>query len=344
MAISLEEATLVSLFVQCILYGIFSIMLIVSTYVLLQRRAVNSNVSKWILAGAPLMFLLATIHVSTDLARVIIAFIQNPSQTFNILNSSASTIYLLKTSVFIIQTWLGDGFMIYRMYLAWNGAKRVVIPIYFAYLGSIIVSIGTLRACATKATEASIFSLRNWVYGCFAMTLAVNLTCTVLIAVRILYFVKLTRNITVHGRNPASAAVIVIESGALYSICLVFLLALFGLENFAQYIALDAIVPMVGIVFTMITVRVGLGMSFQHETTQRNTTRRSRRAPLVFNHINNTTAFSQELTKPTPALAINVSRVTHTDVEDREYPLKSGGLIQSPSADDQELEESRYLP
>ena len=57
------------------------------------------------------------------------------------------------------------------------------------------------------------------------------------------------------------AAMIIIESGSIYSACLIILLSLYLSGSFAQYILLDAVTQMIGIVFSLIIVRVGLGLS-----------------------------------------------------------------------------------
>ena len=54
---------------------------------------------------------------------------------------------------------------------------------------------------------------------------------------------------------------IIIESGMIYSACLIILLSLYLSGSFAQYIVLDGVTQVIGIVFSLIIVRVGLGLS-----------------------------------------------------------------------------------
>ena len=118
------------------------------------------------------------------------------------------------------------------------------------------------------------------------------------LAARLLYIHRRTRSIAVniHDRTVVTAGILVIESGAIYTFFLAFLMGLYLVGNFAQYIFLDAVsfcfptsAPMnnlnhgsdnpshcacisptqdlsqphvaQGIVFSLIIVRVGLGIS-----------------------------------------------------------------------------------
>jgi len=60
--------------------------------------------------------------------------------------------------------------------------------------------------------------------------------------------------------------IIVIESGAIYSAGLLSLLITYACGSNGQYPALDAELPLVGIAFNLIIVRVGLGLA-QNSTT-----------------------------------------------------------------------------
>jgi len=311
------------------------VLLVASAYVLHRRRRSDVSISRAIAMAGPIMFALASAHLGTDLARVILAFIQAPdSETqLAVLNSTTSAVYVFKTSLFMAQTvWVGDGFLVYRLNMVWNGDKRVMVPICIALMGSMATSIAALHADATSIVS-NVFVLRKWAFAAFSMTLGVNFSGTTLIAARIIWNERHFRSITVRGRNVLSAAVIIIESGAIYSMNTILLLIFFGAGNYVQYVFLDALVQIVGIVFSMIIVRIGLGMSSQ--TTYRGaTTRRSTGGSSGLG-----ASLSQSLSVPAPAMAINVSKVTQTN-SDRSY-IKDHGLAPSTSEDVLELSPSK---
>jgi hypothetical protein len=62
-----------------------------------------------------------------------------------------------------------------------------------------------------------------------------------LIAARIWWVHRRVIGITTGGGNLAPAAVVIIESGAIYSLCLVLLLSLYLSGSYAQYILLDTV-------------------------------------------------------------------------------------------------------
>ncbi|EIW78923.1 hypothetical protein CONPUDRAFT_155623 [Coniophora puteana RWD-64-598 SS2] len=247
------------------------------------------------------MFIIASTHLAADFARVINAFIQvsTTEEQLDVLNATTAVAYMIKTTAYMVQTvWVGDGFMVYRVYKVWNGDKRIVIPICIALVGSMATSLGALHASGTN--HGDVFEIRNWAFATFSMTLGVNFSGTALIAGRIIWNERQFREMTVQGRNTMSAAVIIIESGAIYSAGTIGLLACFGLNSFYAYVFQDSLMPVVGIVFSLIIVRIGLGMSTM--TTYHTTTRRQVLIPSSNQQANNA-----------PPLAINVSKMTHTD-------------------------------
>jgi len=103
-------------------------------------------------------------------------------------------------------------------------------------------------------------SLAGWATSFFSISLAQNIITTCLIVYRIWRV-----NMDV-ARGPGSRSLwpvisVILESGAIYSSTLLVLLATYASGSFAQYIALDMLVPIIGITFNLIIVRVGLGIS-----------------------------------------------------------------------------------
>lgn len=68
--------------------------------------------------------------------------------------------------------------------------------------------------------------------------------CLALIASRIWWIHHKTKAI-VSGRSVLPAMVVIIESGAIYSACLIILLALYLSGSFTQYIVLDAVAQVI---------------------------------------------------------------------------------------------------
>ncbi|KAF8996233.1 hypothetical protein BDQ17DRAFT_1310457 [Cyathus striatus] len=266
-SIGLDEVSLISIFVEAILYGLFVFLFIASTTILLRKSNYSfSKINKPLLFASVAMIIAGTAHIAIMLRRILDAFIYGeggelgPSGYLNKINAP---LYLARSTIYAIQTWFGDAFIIYRLYLVWNSDKRVALPMAVFLLSNIAVGAGTLRAFARADPTQLVFvtQLQQWIVSFIAITFFTNFTCTILIALRIWWGQRQTKSIHVSGRSIGPAAVVIVESGAIYSVTLIILLATYLSGNNAQFIALDAVTQIIGIVFSLVIVRVALGIS-----------------------------------------------------------------------------------
>jgi hypothetical protein len=257
--------------VESILYGLFIVLFIASTFILLQKfRSTASSVNKPMLVASVTMFILATVHVGTDLKRMMDAFLNSSDigGPVAFLSEVNTPIYALKSTAYTMQTLVGDAFIIYRLHLVWNGDKRVVVPILICFTASIGVGIGALQAFARASPDAPVFitALQRWIVSFFSLTLFTNFSSTTLIAFRIWWIHRNSKGAVGSGRSVLPAMVVIIESGSIYSACLVILLSLYLSGSFSQYIVLDAVTQVIGVVFSLVIVRVALGISSESAT------------------------------------------------------------------------------
>ncbi|KJA15267.1 hypothetical protein HYPSUDRAFT_58884 [Hypholoma sublateritium FD-334 SS-4] len=204
------------------------------------------------------MFILATTHVGADLRRLLDAFIDSAAH-----GGPDALLGEQKHSQELVS-------QLYRLNLVWNGDKRIVSPILICFIASIGVGIGALQAFARASPDAPVFnsSLQKWIVSFFSLTLFTNFSSTILIAVRIWWMYRQTRSLVNSGRSVLPAMVVIIESGSIYSVCLVILLSLYLSGSFAQYILLDAVTQVIGVVFSLVIVRVALGISSESRNTR----------------------------------------------------------------------------
>ncbi|KAH7920863.1 hypothetical protein BV22DRAFT_1020440 [Leucogyrophana mollusca] len=314
MPISLAEATLVSIFSESFLYGVFTVLFVISIFILLRRKGNNGELNKPMLLACLALFVFSTVHVSADLRRLLDAFLRGADPATQ-LGQVDTTTYEIKSAAYVAQTWVGDGLMLYRLYLVWNGDKRVVIPISIFFLAGIGVGIGTLQAIVTTSSTYTIFQLHNWIASFFSITLTINFTCTFLIAARILHKHRDIGGLKVSGRSLMPTVIIIIESGAIYSACLIIMLVLFLSNSYAQYIALDAVTQIIGVVFSLIIVRVGLGISSENR-------RQFPRSALRGSSIPRT---PQNLSHPLRPVVVSISTMSHSDAAVEQCESEVGG-------------------
>ncbi|KAF5353948.1 hypothetical protein D9756_007177 [Leucocoprinus leucothites] len=212
--------------------------------------------------------------VAINFTRIIRGFIVNEGHTGDYYNVLAEFTQIFGSAMYIVQTFVGDGVAIYRCYIVWS--RRLVFILFpcAIYIGSIVSGIGILVTMG-KATAGSLVfldELGDWISSFFALTLVTSTTCTLMIASRIWYL----NNQSIRdgsrrkgGLNPIAR--VVVESGAIYSSMLIALLILYGQKSWFQYIIVDALSSLIGIVFSVIIVRIGLGIAIDPDTVQAST-------------------------------------------------------------------------
>jgi len=130
----------------------------------------------------------------------------------------------------------------------------------FLLLGSTVTGVGILYSFARVAPEdIFVVQLSRWIVSFFSMTLATNVVCTALVAFRIWNINR--QNFLAVGHSLRPVMLLVIESGAIYSATLLTLLILYKANSWFQYVLLDAVSPIVGLVFSSIIIRIGLGIT-----------------------------------------------------------------------------------
>ncbi|KAI0761638.1 hypothetical protein BD413DRAFT_485452, partial [Trametes elegans] len=265
-------AKLVSIFVQTLLYGAYTVVFVLTLWVLFSRRRGRKPVHDPMLWISLVMFALATMHIGINYTRIIRAFVTyrdvpgGPAAFFNRLSEFTQ---IFGSAVYVLLTLVGDSVVLYRCYLVWGDVRVVAIP-FMMLLGSTASGIGILYSFARVVTEAEIFvdELQDWIVAFFSLTLATNIICTGedgsvgLVALRIW---RLNRAImSFAARTYRPVVFLVLESGAVYSAALAALLVLYRTRLWFQYVLLDAISPIVGLVFSMIIIRVGMGITTAH--------------------------------------------------------------------------------
>ncbi|KAI0790932.1 hypothetical protein C8Q75DRAFT_80410 [Abortiporus biennis] len=271
MTFGIDRANLASIFLESILYGV-SLTLYAAAITILVNGKTTSGVNKALLATTVIMFILGTIHVGSDLQRILVAFLESDSPKAYLIQTYP-VVHMVKSTSYAMQTLVGDGFLLYRVYLVWKGNLMVCTPVFLSFLTSWALGILVLRGFALASPGDPVFAetLTKVVAPWFSVTLFTNFLGSTLLAARIYYIHRKVAHMSVAigGRDISTAAAVIVESGSIYSICLAILLVLYLSKNFAQYILLDAVTQIIGIVFSLIIVRVGLGLAAESSGRRR---------------------------------------------------------------------------
>ncbi|KAF8325936.1 hypothetical protein F5887DRAFT_1065154 [Amanita rubescens] len=259
MTIGPDEAKLISIYIQSVLYGAYTVLFVLTSWVLIYRRQRGRPVLKTMIGISLVMFILATMHISVNFTRIIQAFIiyrNEPGGPPAFFNQLSNFTQLFGSTIYVAQTLVGDGVVLYRCYLVWGRKFAIIAFPCLLLVGSFVTGIGILYSFARIVPNAPVFvqQLQQWIISFFITTFATNVICTALVAFRIWFINRQTIVFTGYSMRPV--IFLVVESGAVYSLTLLVLLILYKVQSWFQYVVLDA-----GLVFSMIIIRIGLGIT-----------------------------------------------------------------------------------
>ncbi|KXN85650.1 hypothetical protein AN958_10987, partial [Leucoagaricus sp. SymC.cos] len=264
------QSKLIAIFVQSCLWGAFAVLFILTYWTLVYRRPNGQPINAPMLFAAILMFVLATMQLGTNFTRVIRGFVIHEGNTGAYYNVLAEFTQIFGSALYIVQTFVGDGVAIYRCYIVWNRRLMFIMFPCTLYVGSLVSGIGILVTMGRATEGALVFveDLGRWISSFFAFTLVTSTTSTFMIASRIWYLNNESIRAGQRGSNLHPVARVVVESGAIYSSMLIALLILYGQKSWFQYIIVDTLSSLIGIVFSVIIVRIGLGIAIDPDTVQ----------------------------------------------------------------------------
>ncbi|KAI1795337.1 hypothetical protein LXA43DRAFT_881965 [Ganoderma leucocontextum] len=260
----LPRAELIALFLESLLFGAFLVLYFISIWILLYREQHHgrTRLNKWMFATATAMFVLALTHLCFDVQRAIDGFIAHggtPTGTLDFYNLLSNPTHVGKSVIYITQTLVGDGFVTYRLFIVYNRNLWILVLPLLLVVGTAISGYGICFVLTTLTGSGAIFAgnLVPWITSFFALSLTTNVIATILISGRIMwsnYKVRRYRMALTHW----GVIETIVQSAAIYSAALISLLSTYLAGSNAQYICLDSLQPLIGVVFTLIIIRVGL--------------------------------------------------------------------------------------
>lgn len=253
MGIPMDAAALLGLFLETLLYGVFLTLYWFTLFILLKKTGIQRRL---LLPVATLLLCIATAHLILDFVRALEAFVFKVDTigASDYYSNFGSQLFVASTALCIMQTILADAIVVWRCYVLNDRSLLVAIPGCIMLLGSVATGyygVGSLSRARLLSTVPPAD------YGCIAtfdaLTMVLSVTSTSLNAWRIYR----TRCFMPEGFAAfLPVFVVVIESGAFYSMSILMLLLTFFIGSNGQYTMLDIITPIVGITFCLIILQV----------------------------------------------------------------------------------------
>ncbi|KAG2130164.1 uncharacterized protein EDB93DRAFT_88766 [Suillus bovinus] len=271
----LDAACLLSLALEGVTYG-FSILMFIGTIWALAYKQRIQDVSRPIIVVAILLFILSTAHIVVNIIRVEnglvkyrdtfpggpVAFFADPSQyTFMIGNT-----------LYILQTLLGDGVLIYRCYFVWQSVLIIVVPSMLwcsaAVSGvAIIYTFSQIKSDSGQIYENEHGTPAHWVNALYASTIATNMLSSALLAYRVWMIERDVSTIRSRKNTMMPIVRVLVDSAVLYSMALLTTLITYTRSNNGQLVIYEMVTPIISIAFYMVLIRVAINRKHSHLST-----------------------------------------------------------------------------
>jgi len=227
-----------TLWVSTFLYGIYLVLFCRCLSLFSDGRLREGRSQSILLASAIVMFLLSTASV--------VIFLMHGAVLYGSggLKWRPEDLEVASALVYVTNNVVGDALLIYRCYVIWNTLYIVIVP--------------SLLLVATMILGYTI-QLKLF----FILSLTTNLLIPTLVAVRLWWILRRIRGTAgaETRRKGRRAMTIILESGLIYSIVVSIHMVFFHYDDPMDQIVYAALGQVVGIVPTLIIVRVGRGMS-----------------------------------------------------------------------------------
>jgi len=223
-------------------YGIYLVLFCICIYILLHRPRNTANTI--LLVTAIALFTLSSLQA-------IFNIILGTGDLGENLDIPFDNIDMTNDMIYVGNNVLADALVIYRCYIIWNHNKFIVV----------------LPIIMLIVTAVFGWDILLPLPPFFVLTLATNVLVTFLTAGRIWWICRQARIHlkTAVQKQSVSSLAIVVESGVIYSAAVLTYLILGAIPSaeVVQNPIVEMLAQLVGIVPTLIIVRVGLGLSVQ---------------------------------------------------------------------------------
>ncbi|KAF9004533.1 hypothetical protein BDQ17DRAFT_1354152 [Cyathus striatus] len=265
MSLSPDMACAVAIWVETLLYGMYTCLYFEALYVMTKKVSKVTS-TKIFLGTTVVMHLVATIHIIINCYRLLRAFVLHveplgPAAYFMSLDRWDN---LTHNALICVMTWLGDGLVIYRCYIIWNyNYYTIILPVVLLVV-NFAVNVYLLY-WFDHGSASEYPKVVPWLNTVYPLAFTENVLTTGLIALKIWnqHRISTRAGIVDHSSRHSLFNIlrIIVESAMIYTVQLMILIILYPLQNLAQVIIQSAIVPSIGIVFVLIAVRVHLTKS-----------------------------------------------------------------------------------
>lgn len=171
--------------------------------------------------------------------------------------------FIINNILYVLQTLLADGVVIYRCYVVWQSVWIIVLP-SILWCGVAVTGICAIYSFFQVTSNSGnpyaneIGQPEQLITAYFALTMATNLLSSGLLAYRIWMIEHSASTIRSKKDTMMPIVRVVIDSCVLYSVVLFIALICFVCSNNGELVIVDMLIPTISIAFYMILIRVAI--------------------------------------------------------------------------------------
>ncbi|EKM58146.1 uncharacterized protein PHACADRAFT_206983 [Phanerochaete carnosa HHB-10118-sp] len=257
MAVTVPKADFIGTLLETLCYGMYFVFFTRFIRVLYARHLAGRP-ARYLLAIAIVIFLLITAHLSIQVNRITRAFTDNmdvangPALYYSKLSKKESA---AKASIYVALTLICDILMVYRVYVVYDRKRAIIAVPFVLFLADLALAVWYVWSGSHVSRSRLGMSPLVPINIFYGVTLALNLLCTIMIALKIWTIHRKLPGRAVAGVRIQGIVAIIVESAAIYTCVLVTLIVTSIIHTIGLWIVLDPIPPIIGMVFMNVMVR-----------------------------------------------------------------------------------------
>ncbi|KAG1752146.1 hypothetical protein EDB19DRAFT_1093898 [Suillus lakei] len=260
--IPLDSANVLSTSLECILYG-FSVLMFMGTACALTYKCRIQDINRPIAVVVILLFIMSTAHIVVDILRAEEGLVMYrdtfPGGPAGFFGDITQKSYATKHALYLLQTLLADGVVIYRCFVVWQSVWVIIVP-SLLWCGSVVTGVAANYFIAQASSSEVIFakSLGQWITAFVVLTITTNFLSSGLLAYRIWVIDRDSSTIRATKSTMMPIVRVLMDAAVLYSATLVTTLICFLCSNNGETVLIDMAMPIMSIAFYMVLIRVAI--------------------------------------------------------------------------------------
>ncbi|KAI0648776.1 hypothetical protein C8Q79DRAFT_904402 [Trametes meyenii] len=254
--------------VGCVTYGIYVVLAVICIHFLLQRRRKTTS-QRIVLVYTFVMLIVSTAYFVCASVWSEVEFVERTSDIGVFDTHLDSTLAILKDTFYVINIWLADSLLVYRLTIIWGGSTLLIIIPLCLWAGAVATGTALLVNTAKPLADLDQDNIIHLQTAFYCLTISLNILCTLLIAGRLWYQQRLVKDVTSTPWSYSAIIAVVIESAALYSLCGIVYVPLVIRKLPLQFPITALIGSLTSIAPNLIILRIALGSAVASDSESR---------------------------------------------------------------------------